>query len=423
MNSRFARYAAVATASGLLLTACSETAPTAGEDAVDAVDAGDDAGAAGGTISVLSYWDGPPGSEILNDWLEACSALGPYEFEPVIVPQDELIPTAGRLTATGDAPGIIVADNQHVPTLAEAGALEPLDLDALGLAAEDFQEGPFSAGTYEGDQYALPVGSNGEVIFYNTRMLEEAGVEPPTSWQELSDAAAALTTDDVHGWAVTLAPGETSTWNWLTALWSNGGELTDLTSPEAVEAMEWYTSFVREGTSPEASLNWDDEFVGQFLDEKIAMIQTGTWWLPTIIEEAEKRGLEFGQTMQVSPDGSAPTVPFGGEVLTLGLGLDEDARSVANECIGLWFEPERHVDFAARQGYVPNYLPVQEEFLENNPSLETLATMLDNSRSRTAEVGSQYNALSPAIAAALQEVAGGQLSAEEALAQAQQVAG
>lgn len=373
---------------------------------------------------MLSYWDGPPNSEVMADWLEVCSDLGAYDFEPVVVPQKELIPTAGRLTATGDAPGIIIADNQHVPTLAEAGALEPLDLDVLGLSAGDFQEGPFSAGTYEGDQYALPVGSNGEVIIYNTRMLAEAGVEPPTSWQELTDAAAALTTDDVYGWGTTLVAGETATWNWLTALWSNGGDLTDLTSPEAIEAMEWYTSFVREGTSPEATLGWDStDLMGQFLDERIAMIQMGTWWLPTLIEDAEERGIEFGQTMQVSPDGSAPTVPFGGEVLALGLGLDQEARSVANECIGLWFEPERHVEFSARQGYVPNYLPVQEEFLKDNPSLETLATMLDNSRSRTAEVGSRYNALSAAIAAALQEVAGGQRSAEEALAQAEEAAG
>lgn len=416
MRSTFARYAAVVTASGLLLTACSQTA------AEDTTAGGDNSVGKGGTISVLTYWDSPYQSAILDDWLKACSDLGAYDFERTVIPKNEIIATAGRLTATGDSPGIMIADNQQVPTLAEAGALQPLDLDSLGLSAGDFQEGPFSAGTYDGDQYSVPVGSNGEVIIYNTRMLAEAGVEPPTSWQELTDAAAALTTDDVYGWGVTLKAGETATWNWVTALWSNGGDLTDLTSPEAIQAMEWYTSFVREGTSPEASLGWDStDLKEQFLDERIAMIQTGTWWLPDLIASAEERGIEFGQTMQVSPDGAAPTVPFGGEVLALGAGLDQEVRSVANECIGLWFEPERTVDFDTRMGYVPAYLPVLEDFLKDNPFLETMATQLDNSRSRTAEVGAQYPALSDAIAVALQEAAGGQRSAAEALAQAEEV--
>jgi multiple sugar transport system substrate-binding protein len=283
---------------------------------------------------MLTYQTTDPQKGMYDDFLARCTeeVEGGYTFEQLVVPQTALIQKATQLTASGDAPAMILADNNNIPTLADAGVLAPFSIDDAGLEESDFEQGPLESGSYEGTQYGLPVGNNGEVIVYDKDALAAAGIaDPPKSWQELKDTARALTADDKYGWGVSFNAGEVLTWNWVGQLWSNGGSLTDLTSPESVEATEFWTSFILDGTAPQASIGWESaDLQGQFTGKQIPMVQVGTWVLPGLLEEAEKAGINVGIAGQVSADGDAPIVPFGGEILALSSGATGDvARASA----------------------------------------------------------------------------------------------
>ena len=53
----------------------------------------------------------------------------------------------------------------------------------------------FDDGIWDGKQYAMPFNKSMMVLYYNEGMLEEAGVEVPTTWEEWEAANKKLTKD------------------------------------------------------------------------------------------------------------------------------------------------------------------------------------------------------------------------------------
>jgi multiple sugar transport system substrate-binding protein len=401
--------AAVAVVGILSLTACSSSGSSG-------------SGSGSKTLTVLTYQTTSPQKGAYDAFLAKCSKDGSgYTFKQLGVPQTSLITKATQLTASGDAPAMILADNNNVPTLADAGVLGKLPMAATGLKASDFESGPLKSGQYKGVQYGLPVGNNGEVIVYNKGVLSKAGVAVPKSWAELQAAAKKLTTGGKYGFGQSFGPGETLTWNWITQLWSNGGSLTNLTSQQSIDATNFWTSFIRNGTAPKASLNWvSTDLQGQFTGGQLPMVQVGTWVLPGLLADAKKAGIDVGITEQVSPTGSAPEVPFGGEIMAEGAGAKGDQATAVAKCIGLFSKNVTSLSkFDELLGYVPSYIPAQKGFLAANPTLQVMADQLAHARARTDQVGPKYAAYTTAMSTALQQVASGSKSAQAALAAAQ----
>lgn len=374
---------------------------------------GGDAGSK--TLTVLTYQ--PADSAVYTDFFASCKKATGYTFKPLSVTQAQLVTKATQMTASGDAPAIILADNSDVATLAAAGVLSPLELG--DLKASDFVKGPLEAGQYKGTQYALPVGNNGEQVVYNKTLLDAAGLPVPKTWEQLQKNAKALTVDGRYGFGQVFPAGETLTWNYVTQLWSNGGSLKDLSSDEAVEAATFWTSFLKDGTAPQASYQWQSpDIATQFVDGHLAMAQIGTWALPALADGAKKAGIEWGLTPQVTRDGSAPIIPFGGEEMAVGKGASAAGDAVST-CIQSWSsDPAKLAERAAALGYLPSYIPAQAATLEKLPYLQVFADELKNSRSRTEEVGADYPKVSAAISTALQKIAQGSESAEAAMTQA-----
>lgn len=372
-------------------------------------------------LTVLTYAQGD-GLKVYDKFFEKCSTETGYPFKQLQVPANELLNKAVQLTASGSGPAMIVADNQMVAGLADAGALSPIELGPL--KPEDFVAGPFKSGEYDGQRYGIPIGNNGEIIVYNKKMLKDAGIEAPKSWDELTAAAKKLTKGDTYGFAQTFQAGETLSWNYWAQLWSAGGSIAQLDSPEAVKAAEFWASFVKDGTAPKASLQWQsDNVISEVAAGRVAMAQVGTWTLSDLLESAKKENVEIGMTTQVSMTGEPPIVPFGGEVFTAGSAVKGDALKAVNDCIVSWStDTEGLAERDTAFGYLPSYIPAQEAVLKEAPYLKTLQEQLKTSRGRTEEVGPGYTSRSVAVSAALQQIATGAASAQDAMATAQKAA-
>src|SRR5690606_2332722 len=94
-----------------------------------------------------------------------------------------------------------IVDSSFIPQLAAGEVIQDVTDRASSLES-DFHEGAWNYSQYNGQQYGLPMDSSNTALFYNVGMLEEAGVEVPTTWDELLDAAITLTDaeNDTYGY-------------------------------------------------------------------------------------------------------------------------------------------------------------------------------------------------------------------------------
>jgi multiple sugar transport system substrate-binding protein len=386
-----------------------------------------DGGSSGGgpvTITVLDSETDEPANSATDELFAHCKDV---TIKRVTVPAAQFITKAVQLAASGGGADILDTDGINVPALAKAGVLSSIDelVSDKRIDPANYDKGPFSAGSYEGHQYAMPLGNNGEALFYNKKMLDDAGITPPKTWAELQSAAKQLTTNGAYGLAFSMQPGEEATWNWLPALWSDGGSLDKLDSQQAIEAMEYWTGFVRDGSSPTAQLNLSSaDIEPEFVNGKYAMALLGTWTVPGLVKDAEAAGMEWGSIAQPSPDGSPVITPFGGAVLTVGAGVVKDKTRAAAvyDCLASLQDSATMAQYADSAGYIPSYKPAAQDFLATRPQFQAYADQFPTAQSRTSVVGADYPKVSSAISTAISEIVSGQKSAQDALAAAQKSA-
>ena len=102
---------------------------------------------------------------------------------------------------TGSGADIYSIDGIWVGEFADAGYIKPLD-DLLGKEAVDAWDGwsqipPAVQGlmTYQGKRYGVPLGTDGRVIYFNKKLLAQAGLPEnwePKSWDEIVTAGQAI---------------------------------------------------------------------------------------------------------------------------------------------------------------------------------------------------------------------------------------
>lgn len=136
--------------------------------------------------------------------------------------------------------GKLFAQNGYLADLTSTVQDEP-DYDW-----DDFQSGPVEATTYEDTVVGVPLITESEVLYYRTDLLEAAGLEVPTTLEELETAAKTISEENpgVAGF-VARTGRSTAVTQFSSYLFSFGGDFIDGTdavvdTPEAVEAYEYY---------------------------------------------------------------------------------------------------------------------------------------------------------------------------------------
>ncbi len=127
-------------------------------------------------------------------------------------------------------------------------------------------------------------------IFYRTDIFEEAGIEPPTTWDELLAAAEALHKPD-EGQTGIAFPGKQGTYDtdqfYMTFVMQAGGGLGDeegnptFDSPEQLEALEFVKELSQYGAKGTPSWTFT-EVLKEFNQGKAAMAFGGGWFLADI---------------------------------------------------------------------------------------------------------------------------------------------
>ena len=100
----------------------------------------------------------------------------------------------------GEGPDVVQLFYGWLNDYVAADLIQPLPADVFPASKIDAEFFPMVQAMKEGDQYwALPTAVRSLALFYNERLLEEAGVEPPTTLDEMIAAAQAMTKRDGAG--------------------------------------------------------------------------------------------------------------------------------------------------------------------------------------------------------------------------------
>ena len=211
------------------------------------------------------------------------------QYHPNISVNVEVLPeywTAVKTQIAGGAPPDIMWINvPNYPDLALNDALLPItDLVARdGVDLSPFPQPLVDSYTLDGKLYGISKDYDTVGLFYRVDLFDAAGLDYPDetwTWDDLKAAAAALTTDDVWGYAGGLSIQEFE----LNLVRQNGGELvsadgthTLFGEPAACEAIQFLYSFHTDGTAPDQVTQDTSHHWGLFADGRVAMMQDGSW--------------------------------------------------------------------------------------------------------------------------------------------------
>ncbi|GAA1981486.1 extracellular solute-binding protein [Isoptericola halotolerans] len=377
--------------------------------------------AAGGTYT---WWDPYPQHEGSSDWesrVQQCGEDAGVTIERTAYDTTALTNQALLAAQEGTSPDVILLDNPAVSTLAETGMLTTVD--EFGLDTSAIDANLLDAGVLEGDAYGIPIGANTLSLYYNAEILDEAGVDPAsiTDWDSLTAALAQV--DDAGHRGITFAGigTEEGSFQFLPWFWGAGADLSQLDSPEAVEALELWTGWLDEGYAPNSVINNSQNTVWEeFLTGDFAFAENGTWQ----VNSAAEAEFETGIVQLPGKDGGVAPAPTGGEFIVVPVQSDTARYDVTRQIVECMTTPEGFVETANTFAYyIPPTAEGQEQLLAESAGdadLEPWVEAVQNAKGRTSDnLGTDYPKISEALWTAVQNALSGAATPTEALETAQ----
>ena len=214
----------------------------------------------------------------------------------------------------GEGPDVVQLFYGWLNDYVAADLIQPLPTDTFSTGQIDGEFFPMVQAMKEGDHYwALPTAVRSLALFYNERLLEEAGVEPPTTLDEMVDAARAMTKVDGAGniTQVGITAGMTAQdhhwWREVLVRQMGGAPYADdhttvnYNNDAGVKALEFYVGMA-EGDEPITAFGFMDEPQAAFKAGRAGMHIDGSFRIGSL---NKLRGLNWGVTeLPATSDGT-----------------------------------------------------------------------------------------------------------------------
>ncbi len=408
-KKRMIALAATATLATLTLAACGGGGSGSGSGGGSASTATVD------SLTVLDYYGDEPGHSQIGDQLSKCgTSIGVAKVDHQSVPGPTLIQKVLQQASSKTLPDVLMLDNPDIQQIAATGALAPLG--DYGITADGYAPGPIAAATYQNQLYGLQPGANTLAIFYNKDILDKAGVKPPTTWAELKADAQKLTAGKQYGFAFNATADYEGAWQFLPPMWTNGGDETNLKSPEVAAALQLWKDLVDDGSASKSVVNWSQADVNdQFIAGKAAMMLNGPWQIPAL----DKAKINYGVVkFPVNTPGQTSIAPLGGEAWTVPVTGDDAKMAKAADLVKCMNSDANQLLRAKQGGIVPTKLALDAQFAKDNPELAGFVEPVSTARARTGKTGDKWPDVAKTIYTGMQLVLTGQAAPADAMAKA-----
>lgn len=338
----------------------------------------------------------------------------------------------------GEGPDIMNTNESAVAFAQDADYLVPVDDIIDDHGRDDFLPSYLAAVQKDGESWAIPDWANHQEVWYRTDLFEAAGVEVPTTWDELLEVAKAVDegAGGIRGFAVPMNSVQVAPQTLYQFLYANGvftfdRETGEYAFDEDLDAVTEAVQFMLDlyaAASPAESRTWAwGDFRNAFAEGRLAMtqdfgavvglIQTNN---PDLLDKISAFPLP-------TPSGDAAPGMLGGGYYYM-LGKTGDARqAAAKELVACMLEPELAAGRANTRPVfaIPAMVSASEtSTYQNNPVVQAFAEEIEVIRQQQSyRYGMEggLNALSGQIEAttfigdALQAAAVGDISVEEAV--------
>ena len=293
-------------------------------------DDGNDTGRRSGHLSgTVTYWDTSNDAE---KGTYKKLALGFQKKYPdvrvkyVNVPFGDALAKFKNAAGSGGsgAPDVLRVEVAWTQDLANIGYLAPLD-GTTALADEaDYLPKAAASARFKGKTYAVPQVIDALGLFYNKKILQDAGVEPPTTWTELKAAAKKI--KQKTGKTGLYLRGDDAYW-YLPFLYGEGGQLLDtgakkitVDDPPGVSAFATARDLVKSGAAETDATDGWENMQNAIKNGDVAMTINGPWAVEdTLSGKAFKDKSNLG-VVPVPAGSKGQGSPQGGQNLTVYAG-------------------------------------------------------------------------------------------------------
>ncbi len=220
--------------------------------------------------------------------------------------------------ASGSGPDVFWASPGTFLQYAMNGVLADLSSIFTDELRADLLPLAVQAVTVDGIPYAMPFEQEPVALFYNIDLFEKAGLEVPTTWQELLDVSAQFKADGVIPIVVEPAPGPYQNFTWYPFLWQTGADVANEAMTEATfgsdggaQALDLWGTLINKGYAPRTNPDGTNNVSSTpFATGEAAMQVIGMWAIGVL--NNDHPDINYGVTHLPTPTGGDPVTVYGG---------------------------------------------------------------------------------------------------------------
>ncbi len=349
----------VAVVTALAAVACGDD----DDDAADTAGGGAVNEDVSGSISTLGIWAGVE-QDSFQTVIDRFNETYPNVTVNYQTAGDNLVTVLGTAVQGGNPPDVaFIAQPATVQEYATQGEAQPLDF-AQDAVVSNLGQSVADTATFDGQLYGvLFKAANKSLGWYNTQVFEDAGVEPPATYEDLATEADTIKASGVTPFSVAGADGWT-----LTDLFENiylrtaGPEMYDQlarheipwTDPTVVDALDRMKTVIGTGGNIAGGARGalqqaNPQAVQQLFTSppKAGMYFEGDFVLTNITQETDAQPGDYGVFTFPSVNGSAPAVVGAGDFAV----MFKDSPA-AQAFITFLTTPEAAEAWASRGGFL-----------------------------------------------------------------------
>ncbi|WP_225094516.1 sugar ABC transporter substrate-binding protein [Streptomyces sp. CoH27] len=402
------------------LTAAALTALAVAAGATACSSGSGSSGTAGADSGTYTVWDPYPQFDKGSAWaklLDQCGTKAGVTIKRTAFDTSDLGNKTLLAAQQGNAPDVLIVDNPVVSTLAEAGVLTTTEDNKLDTSKTD--PNLLAAGQSGGKTYGTPIGANTLALYYNKKVLKEAGVDIATvkDWTSLTAALEKVKKAGKKGITFSAIGTEEGSFQFLPWFWGSGAKLTELDSPQAVSALSLWQGWLKNGYAPNSVLNntqttsWQEFASGDY-----AFSENGTWQLAG----AKKAGLDYGVLPIPGTDGGTAAAPTGGEFVTVPVQKDTGRYTTSQKLVTCLTSTDNLYTTDTTLSYVAPTSEVQDRQVAADSGLKPWVAAVRTAKGRTSDdLGTKYPTISEQLWKAVQSALSGSKSPKDALTSAQ----
>ncbi|MGA5200684.1 sugar ABC transporter substrate-binding protein [Streptomyces variegatus] len=367
-----------------------------------------------------TIWDPYPQFDKSSAWaklLDGCGTEAGVKIKRTAFDTSDLTNKALLAAQQDNSADVLIVDNPVVSTLAEAGLLTTTDDNKLDTSKVN--PNLLAAGQSGGKTYGTPIGANTLALYYNKKVLKDAGVDIASvkDWKSLTAALTKVKKAGKKGITFSAIGTEEGSFQFLPWFWGSGAQLTALDSEQAVSALSLWKNWLDKGYAPNSVINntqttsWQEFASGDY-----AFAENGTWQLAN----ADKAGFDYGVIPVPSASGGDAAAPTGGEFVTVPVQGDTGRYATTQKLVSCLTNSQNLLETDTTLSYVAPTAEVQDKQVAANAKLKPWVDAVKAAKGRTSDdLGTKYPKISEQLWKAVQSALSGSASPKDALGSAQ----